>query len=46
LRQIRVGVVLGADLIEVLSGLSEGETIALDPVRAAAYVKTPPGSKP
>ncbi|HWQ94574.1 MAG TPA: efflux RND transporter periplasmic adaptor subunit [Gammaproteobacteria bacterium] len=46
LRQIRVGASLGADLIEVLSGLSEGETIALDPVRAVAYVKTPPGSKP
>ncbi|MBI3344342.1 MAG: efflux RND transporter periplasmic adaptor subunit [Gammaproteobacteria bacterium] len=46
LRQIRVGVALGADLIEVLSGLSEGETIALDPARATAYVKTAPGSKP
>ncbi len=38
LRQVRVGRTLG-EHIEVLAGLSAGERIALDPVRAAVYLK-------
>lgn len=38
LRQVRIGRALGKD-IEVLAGLSSGERIALDPVRAAVHVK-------
>jgi RND family efflux transporter MFP subunit len=38
LRQVRVGRTLG-DRIEVLAGLSAGERVALDPVRAAVYLK-------
>ena len=39
LRQVRVGNRFG-DRIEVLSGLAEGERIALDPVAAGIYVKS------
>jgi RND family efflux transporter MFP subunit len=39
LRQVRVGNELD-DRTEVLAGLSEGEHIALDPVRAGIYVKS------
>ena len=39
LRQVRVGNRFG-DRIEVLSGLNEGERIALDPVAAGIFVKT------
>lgn len=38
LRQVRVGRTLGTH-IEVLAGLSAGEQVALDPVRAAVYLK-------
>ena len=38
LRQVRLGRRLG-DRIEILSGLSDGEDIALDPVRAGIYRK-------
>lgn len=38
LRQVRVGRTLG-EHIEVLAGLSAGERVALDPVRAAVYLK-------
>lgn len=38
LRQVRVGRTLG-EQIEVLAGLSAGERVALDPVRAAVYLK-------
>lgn len=39
LRQIRPGRLAEDDMIEVLAGLSEGERIALDPVRAGVYLK-------
>jgi hypothetical protein len=38
LRQIRVGRALGDDLV-VLSGLSEGEQVALDPIAAGVALK-------
>jgi RND family efflux transporter MFP subunit len=38
LRQIRVGSALNGDLV-VLSGLSEGETVALDPIAAGVALK-------
>lgn len=38
LRQIRIGRVI-KDSVEVLAGLSAGETVALDPVRAGIYLK-------
>jgi RND family efflux transporter MFP subunit len=38
LRQIRVGASVG-NRIEVLAGLTEGELVALDPVRAGIYAK-------
>ena len=38
-RQVRVGGVFG-DRVEILAGLSEGERIAVDPVRAGIYLKT------
>ena len=34
LRQVRLGELIGSDELEVLAGLSAGERIALDPVRA------------
>jgi RND family efflux transporter MFP subunit len=45
LRQIRVGANFG-DQVEVLAGLNEGETIALDPVQAGIYAKTSGPSLP
>jgi len=44
LRQIRLGHRFG-DKTEVLAGLSEGETVALDPVRAGIYLKQQAESK-
>ena len=38
LRQVRLGRRIG-DRIEILAGLSEGENVALDPVRAGIYLK-------
>ena len=38
LRQVRLGRRYG-DFVEVLAGVSEGETIALDPVAAGIYLK-------
>ncbi len=37
-RQVRVGEARG-DEVEILAGLDDGETVALDPVRAAVYRK-------
>ena len=39
MRQIRVGQRLSNGMIEVLSGLEQGEQVATDPVRATAYLK-------
>jgi RND family efflux transporter MFP subunit len=39
LRQVRTGQVIG-DRIEILAGLSEGERVALDPVRAGIAAKS------
>jgi len=39
LRQVRVGRVYGDKLIEVLSGLQEGENVVLDPVEAGLALK-------
>lgn len=39
LRQIRTGAPAEPDMIEVLSGLAEGERIALDPQRAGAWLQ-------
>ncbi len=39
LRQIRAGLPAEPDLIEVLAGLAENERIALDPLRAGAWLK-------
>jgi RND family efflux transporter MFP subunit len=41
LRAVRVGANLGADGVEVLSGLRAGESVALDPVRAGYANATP-----
>jgi RND family efflux transporter MFP subunit len=38
-RQVRVGHRVNENMIEVLAGLDVGESIALDPVAAAAYLK-------
>lgn len=38
-RQVRVGNVFAGNQREVLAGLSEGETVALDPVRAGVELK-------
>ena len=43
LRQVRVGQSFG-DRVEILSGLNEGEAVALDPVRAGIVTKGGPGS--
>lgn len=45
LRQIRTGKIRGDDT-EVLAGLDAGERIALDPVKAAIYLKTHPQGEP
>ncbi len=39
LRQVRVGRKTADDMIEVHAGLSEGERVALEPIRAGVYVK-------
>ncbi|NOZ54974.1 MAG: efflux RND transporter periplasmic adaptor subunit [Gammaproteobacteria bacterium] len=39
LRQVRTGQHYTDDSIEILAGLDEGETIAMDPVHAAVYLK-------
>jgi hypothetical protein len=39
LRQIRAGQERGDDMIEVLAGLDEGETVVLDPVQAGLALK-------
>ena len=39
LRQIRLGQAVDNDKVSVLAGLDAGETIALDPVQAAIYLK-------
>ena len=41
LRQLRLGSALDDDAVEVLAGLSGGETIALDPVRAGLVRRKP-----
>ena len=38
LRQVRLGEVLPDNQVEVLAGLSAGETVVLDPVAAAAAI--------
>lgn len=38
-RQVRVGHQLADNLVEILAGLDVGESIAIDPVAAAAYLK-------
>lgn len=43
LRQVRLGQRF-SDRVEVLSGLSEGEQVAIDPVRAGMVAKLAPGS--
>lgn len=40
LRHIRPGRSAGSGMIEVLAGLEEGETVALEPIKAGAYLKT------
>ena len=40
LRQLRLGDVLGADEIEVLAGLTPGERVVLDPVKAAIALRS------
>ena len=44
-RQVRVGRTVDGDRVAILSGLEEGETVALDPVKAAIYLKEHPRSK-
>ncbi len=39
MRQIRVGHKLDNNMIEVLAGLQENEQVAIDPVKAASYLK-------
>jgi hypothetical protein len=39
LRQIRLGNRDRSGMVEILSGITAGETIALDPVSAGIYVK-------
>jgi len=39
MRQIRAGHKLDNEMIEVLAGLQENEQVAIDPVRAASYLK-------
>ena len=39
LRQVRVGSLRDAGMIEVLAGLDAGEQVALDPIRAGVYLK-------
>ena len=42
-RQVRLGDVAGQGATEVLAGLSPGETVALEPVKAGIYMKQPKG---
>ena len=41
LRQLRLGTPNGRGQVEVLAGLNPGEVIALDPVKAGIYAKSP-----
>ncbi|HRY19759.1 MAG TPA: efflux RND transporter periplasmic adaptor subunit [Candidatus Competibacteraceae bacterium] len=43
LRQVRPGRIEG-DQVEILAGLDAGETVALDPIQAGAYLKEQPNS--
>jgi multidrug efflux pump subunit AcrA (membrane-fusion protein) len=45
LRQIRLGKKLDENTISVLAGVDAGETIALDPVQAAIFLKQQEGAK-
>lgn len=45
LRQVRVGEPVGDGMTEVLAGLSAGERVALDPVRAGFAVQRTPASR-
>ena len=45
LRAVRLGSQQGTDSVEVLSGLLEGDTVALDPVRAGAASARPAAGK-
>jgi hypothetical protein len=45
LRQVRLGTPNGRGQVEVLAGLDAGDVIALDPVKAGIYAKSP-ASKP
>ena len=45
LQQIRIGRKYGKDGIEVLSGLAAGDRVALDPLKAAIYLKKSTGSE-
>jgi len=45
LRAVRIGSQQGVDSVEVLSGLLEGDTVALDPVRAGAASAHPVSGK-
>jgi hypothetical protein len=38
-RQLRVGEQAAGSMLEVLSGVSEGEQVALEPVKAGIYLK-------
>lgn len=41
LRQLRLGEAVGAGEVEVLAGLQPGESVVLDPVKAAIQIKSP-----
>jgi len=43
-RQVRVGRSVDGNRVAILAGLDEGETVALDPVQAAIYLKEHPRS--
>ncbi len=45
LRQVRLGEPNARGVVEVLSGLNPGEIIALDPVKAGIYAKSPANKK-
>ena len=44
-RQVRVGRQIDANRVAILAGLTEGEKVALDPVKAAIYFKEHPAAK-
>jgi RND family efflux transporter MFP subunit len=45
LRQIRLGEAVGNGEIEILAGLSGGERVSLDPIKAGMQLKQPPAAK-